>query len=961
MFQKLCNCCCFGVLFGLLSVPPDSHAQPVASALPHPRPNAEVILGGSFSPPTIEHASIVALAMYRLGIQKGRMRVAVPYKKGAAPAEVSLRLTQVAVEHFYEVLDLLALEYSGFFVVAPGRVKWFGPGSQIYELRADDSEIRQGIVTNALASIQSLGRELGSPKNVYWVSGADSFSSIQSWTENWHDLLEGANWVVVNREGSEFEFGGEDRPLDKVLGDYGQNLEHRFEPRERMHRYWPKSGEGTQVLFLEKPSFPISSSSVRKAFEAGSDPNEVYLSLQPSVYRTITQNGYYLEDTELSRLIYHENALADYLAQFFDRMNQVSLNDKESRELERASIELVRYSKNVVKTSKDKSLVIGVLVSALNGVKSVVDIKQFLKASIKKANETYGKAILKYGIGFAGIFAALELVEWVLVPSMAYAIGGKTGLLFAPFIHQEFVSIPLYLAYMIKKERRTKANLADPTRPSGDLELYRKMIDFRNRQMRGNPERVVASYEVQGAWGVGDGFLPLQIVRSQFPAWVPLRVRRWFDKKTRWYDMNLSINELGTILQNPEWMKALKAKAGDNQELFARLLFVACSSDSEALLRLQLFTGARYFRTLHLGEVSDAVAEGFSADERAFVAEAQALASSFKKELHADQLRLLANTATYTFLIVQAHRRGMLEDPMFWKTTLDLIMGGYPYASTDWTQPRYRAVLSLKLGIIGQTIAQQFPELIPEAGLKMFMDNSSTSSLLTLYRSDTLESIRGRLTNHAGIQRARSIMDAAVGSALSRYVSTLRRYFLPERPALEFSARALPVDARSLRGFNNLLWGIRLQRETFRRRFENLHRSFQYGLRYLDQRQGGKEVRKYFKRAQIAVLKQVQDTALIQIQRLEYDLLAQLMAQPWNPDPSKMEDLKKRWAHLKGTLNWSIESYQKVIKLMNGGLPLALTDQAIVLDALVQATSESRETIEKSRVVRWLGDCLGIF
>ena len=189
------------------------------------------VLGGSFSPPTLEHMGLITKVMERLGLRHGRMVVARPYKAGAAPAAVTTGLTRTAVSHLDEVLETYSMAHSGGHSPANGEYRWVGANGAAQEMAVDDYE---NTIANpappapvdTLQTLRHLSNELGGPQNVNWISGGDSFSSVPSWTlasGTWQQMFDEANWIVVSRPGSDqgpkdVNFNRTD-PLRSVLGE----------------------------------------------------------------------------------------------------------------------------------------------------------------------------------------------------------------------------------------------------------------------------------------------------------------------------------------------------------------------------------------------------------------------------------------------------------------------------------------------------------------------------------------------------------------------------------------------------------------------------------------------------------------------------------------------------------------------------------------------------------------------
>jgi len=107
-----------------------------------PKISGTLAFGGSFSPPTLEHMGLQTRIMARFNILSGIMVPTLPYKKGAAPASVSLRRTKIAVKHINEVLDLSSVSYSRFKSdLSEGSADWSDTKGNTFHLETDDYDI----------------------------------------------------------------------------------------------------------------------------------------------------------------------------------------------------------------------------------------------------------------------------------------------------------------------------------------------------------------------------------------------------------------------------------------------------------------------------------------------------------------------------------------------------------------------------------------------------------------------------------------------------------------------------------------------------------------------------------------------------------------------------------------------------------------------------------------------------
>ena len=231
--------------------------------------NQTLIFGGSFSPPTMEHMGLVTKLMARFGFLKAKMIVANPYKKGAAPAKVSLGLTYTAVENADEVLRPNSIDYTDFTRTGPGSSAWTGGEGKRFELSVDDIEIRTNTKENALKTIRLLRENAKSAKENFWLAGGDSFASVPTWTPEWRELFEHTNWIIVSRAGLAGDEKSvrfhEKNPLLRSLGeDFLKNYNYFFDKTNQMHVYRNRDSAKPDIFVVDQPALPDSSTTNRK-------------------------------------------------------------------------------------------------------------------------------------------------------------------------------------------------------------------------------------------------------------------------------------------------------------------------------------------------------------------------------------------------------------------------------------------------------------------------------------------------------------------------------------------------------------------------------------------------------------------------------------------------------------------------------------------------------------------------
>lgn len=640
--------------------------------------NATLVFGGSFSPPTLEHMGLIARLVARFGFKETRMMVTPPYKEGAAPAQVSLSLTQIAVRHFYEVLDTFGIRYRNFEELSENRSRWTIKGKTL-ELVADNYEIQNLSQPDTLSTLKHLREASGSAKKTFWLSGGDSFALIKTWSPtNWQELFEHTHWLVVSRPGfdqrpDQINFERKD-PLKGMFEPWFlERYSYFFDSTHQIHVYKNKDPNKPNIYIVDQPSLDDSSSKNRASLAEEGSHEHAQAGLQPSVFKECLDKGYYLtQNPSGSYRTYTQENLEIYLRSLFKRFERTGNfgSDVGSEQVQILIDALVEIAKEHVAANQEKPWVIKLTSKVYEGiVDHFREIKDFRNLR-RKINEVSRE----YDLGkFAALYVALEIVETTLFPAFMGWIGGPVAFMLAPFMHpNEIITIPLYLGYRYWKKSRERMRLA------GDLNLYSRFISYRNRLLRGDPDSIVARIKLSQNLGLGPDFV-LNIVKSRLPKWVPLFIRQWDDRKIKWHDLNLSTNELRAILANDRLADVLIESAGKDWGLRSHLL-IGALSDPEARLRLQLFVGHRYYSRLLAGNIPHEILAGFDERERAemsrFTSSAMGIAQSLEADYRSDFLDLVSYDSAVTRLT--SIDPALKDHEPFWTELRHQIATKYP-------------------------------------------------------------------------------------------------------------------------------------------------------------------------------------------------------------------------------------------------------------------------------------------
>lgn len=670
-----------------------------ASAAPlTPGAAAHIVLGGSFSPPTVEHMSLLTRLMTRFRFRSGKMLVAYPYKAGAAPAEQTESLTRIAVGTVDEVLELDSQGFSGFEGDREeGTARWVGSGGERHTLTTDDSDIRSQNKENTLVTLRHLNAQHGGPGNVYWVSGGDSFSSVPTWMPNWADMFDLAHWVVVARPG--FDQGEKDvnfnrhDPLRPVLGaEFIDNYVYSYDEANRVHVYDHRSPGKPSIYVVDQPALNNSSSINRKSLAAGGDYEVAQAGLQPSVFKECLDKKYYVEapaQAEAPYQLFTRKNLEIYLRwrmARLERSHAAQLTVAEREDLHEMNMRLAHFAGEQATANAKKPKAMALLTfawehvtEAFENVRNVRRISQIIR---EKAREYRA-------LNFARLFVALEIAETAVIPPLMYALLGPKGLLLAPAIHpNEMITLPAFFIYQYLRRRDVRRALGQ-----GSLAYEKVLRDYRNRVLGRDSQAIRARAQISSALGLGGTAVTVNLVRSSLPRWVPLWVRKHYDRRIVWHDLNLSTNELKAILANPGQVEEIQRSAEGSEELFSELLLAAIADQSamgnaQPQVRLELFLAARLFERMALGQMPRELRGDLSATEFAImerlgtisqsvIPQASTAAGQIQRVAEMNQLAKDA-ADVYAIQRVLALHPALAGDPWFWQTVLHQLSTNYP-------------------------------------------------------------------------------------------------------------------------------------------------------------------------------------------------------------------------------------------------------------------------------------------
>jgi nicotinic acid mononucleotide adenylyltransferase len=910
----------------------DSRVAPLpASAAETDEDGGFLNFGGSFSPPTLEHMGLMAHIMHRLGLTRGKMVVALPYKKGAATADVPLDLTNVAVENFREVLGVNSIPYKGFSSWTGGS-SWKVDGRR-YSLAVETYDIRTQNKENTLQTLEYLrAAHGGNAKANWWISGADSFGSVPTWTPRWRELFAHTNWVVVSRPGFSgpgmVDFSKRD-PLRGVLEDaFLADYEYSFDAARQMHAYRHRDPSKPGIFIIDQPTLGDSSTNNRKSLAEDGDHEHAQAGLQPSVFRRCLEKGYFGGTGYTDRNL--EGALS-YLHSRIENPDGDPLPEQQREDYEKLTRLFIDSAKAEARTAdarpwyrKGAAAVWDHVTETVEAVTSLRRFNEKLKSIVKKM----GQVGAVYFIG--------EIIEQLLMPPLFYLIAGPAGLAFSQVFHvNEFVVMPAFIAWTIWRMHQRRKKLG-----GGDFNLYWKLRGYLNRLLRGDPEVIVAQVELGDGLGLAGGPVTLNIVKSQLPKIVPLWIRRLFDRRIVWHDLNVSTNELKAILQDKTLAKILEEKSDGNTGLYAYRLASAVMMDPSASLRFKLFLSQRYFRRLSLGDAPLELLGGFAPAEREALKTLKAQMEPYRNALEPAQLARFSDAVGDVYALAQAMRGDPKEaalrarDDAFWTAFLDLMVTRYPDERLSLKSPSTRRELAERLPLLARMAEGLMPEVFDGAAI--------TYRGRELFRFDAKGGDPWKDAKAGAAAHGR-----AIDNYVAHYVQTNRSLFLapagaPSEPA------GLRLNETFARGEGttqgNLIWEMDQLETHVRRERETLAEAYDRAERVLEKRMPCPEAEKLFWKARRSVEKEL-DALKLDALSLEYGWLRLKFPHqlgPGSDDETRIDgyqDAAGRYAALRGRVESRLEALRALNHMMLGTIPADVSKPAALSAAIQRRTA----------------------
>lgn|GEM_PF-6325272 len=204
----------------------------------------------------------------------------------------------------------------------------------------------------------------GNPKELNWLSGSDSFTSVPTWTNGtseWVKLFDHSNWIVVSRPG--FSQTGGDIDFEKTdplasLGEpwteFLKRYRYQFYPDLQLHQYEHKDPAKPGIFIILQPVLDDSSSANRASLKARDDHLHAQIGLQPSVFKDCLESPGYLDEqtrrfdqTELSA--FTRKNLEIYLQWMFneiERQSPAGTQANAQNEYTRMALTLIRRHRN---------------------------------------------------------------------------------------------------------------------------------------------------------------------------------------------------------------------------------------------------------------------------------------------------------------------------------------------------------------------------------------------------------------------------------------------------------------------------------------------------------------------------------------------------------------------------------------------------------------------------------------
>lgn len=143
------------------------------------------------------------------------------------------------------------------------------------------------------------------------------------------------------------------------------------------------------------------------------------------------------------------------------------------------------------------------------------DLIEYFRFSemIEGAKTTYRKFFFRYGKFALRAYVALEIMERFAAPYVGSLLAGHAGgAALAPVLHQEYISIPLFVFYLHYKEKFRRWRVVAPEQWLGQPFLYHRLEKLRRQYQKGQPLLII--YDGERRYDLRDSIFPLS-----FPLW----------------------------------------------------------------------------------------------------------------------------------------------------------------------------------------------------------------------------------------------------------------------------------------------------------------------------------------------------------------------------------------------------------------------------------------------------------
>jgi nicotinic acid mononucleotide adenylyltransferase len=818
--------------------------------------------------------SILAGLMTRFAFQNGRLIPTMPYKKGAAPAEVSESLSRIAVEHLDEVLGLNSFQFKKFERIGSGSSRWIGREGKLFQAQVDDYELRTQNKENTLKTLRHLRAQVGGDARLsYWVSGGDSFASVPTWTPEWRELFDEAHWVVISRSDVTDASGNVlfhvENPLKSHFDEsFLAQYTYSFDSEARVHIYQNKDEARPNIYIVDFPSLGDSSTKNRASLAEKGDHQHAEQGLQPQVFKECLDKAYYSGAQEGEGFpVFTERNLETYLSWMYwklQREHSGKLDPADERELRALTKSLLQIAEGTVAEAQAKALLYRILVPAFEHV--FEHLREL--TNLHKIGEKLHSVAKEYKVGpFAALYLLFELLENTLVPIFLTKFYGVEALLAAPFIHpNDLIMGTSFVAWNVLRKIREKQKLA------GSLEAFSMLSNYRNRLMQGDPQATQLRMELRSFLGLGGEPLRYNVVRSRLPRFIPLFLRNLDDHRVRWYDLNVSTNELRALLGDEKLYGVLKESAGKNTGLLAYYLHSAVYERPESRTGLELFLMRRYFERLYLGKVPGELLGSLSEKERHLHEKIGRQAESLLVSLEPRDQKIFGERLADFYIL----SRVLLLSPAdfsqesFWTLYFNQMLSRYPAKraaanSANLAQVRERVQTALKLLEKSALTSNAFAQ----------WKTSLSAPLRISFRGHDVVNFQEKLNSSEELSPSEELTERLLSESVAAYVESLPEIF-SLRPDPEMEPADMRLVSANARVENiaeeNLYFQMRSFESEMDREFERLEIGFVRAKAYFEKRHQDAKMERAYKHA-LSWLEKEREKLGSERKSLEFEIL----------------------------------------------------------------------------------------